>query len=274
VTGEPRDGKAPRPASEPPPAPTAGAAGAADGGSDGGASRGGVMLEMRGVHAGYGRIDVLHGIDLLLGKTEVLVVLGPNGAGKSTLLKVASAQLRPRAGSVMIGGRVVGRTRTEKLVREGLCAIPEGRGVFPNLTVEEHLRMWTYRGGVARAAITRRAFERFPALADRRTQLAGTLSGGEQQMLAVTRALCPGVNLLLLDELSMGLAPLVVAELYAFVAELAASGVTVLVVEQFAQVALAVATRAAVLVEGRIVLAGSPEEAADAAAGAYLALSD
>jgi branched-chain amino acid transport system ATP-binding protein len=238
----------------------------------GGASPGGMMLELRAVHAGYGRIDVLHGIDLLLGKGEVLVVLGPNGAGKSTLLKVASGQIRPRAGSVMIGGRVVGRTRTEKLVRDGLCAIPEGRGVFPNLTVAEHLRMWTYRGGVGHASICASAFQRFPALSDRRSQLAGTLSGGEQQMLALTRALCPGVNLLLLDELSMGLAPLVVGELYRFVAELAANGVTVLVVEQFAQVALAIATRAAVLVEGRIVLTGSPAEAAQAAAGAYLAV--
>lgn len=241
--------------------------------SEGGASPGGVTLELLGVHAGYGRIDVLHGIDLLLGRGEVLVVLGPNGAGKSTLLKVASAQIRPRSGSVRIGGRVVGRTRTEKLVRKGLCAITEGRGVFPNLTVEEHLRMWTYRGGVDRASITARAFERFPALSKRRSQLAGTLSGGEQQMLAVTRALCPGVNMLLLDELSMGLAPLVVGELYGFVAELAADGVTILVVEQFAHVALAIATRAAVLVDGRIVLSGAPAEIAQAAAGAYLAVS-
>lgn len=230
----------------------------------------GQPIAIAGLRAGYGRIEVLHGIDLDIAPGEVLTVLGPNGAGKSTLLKVVSGQLRAMGGSVTVGGRRVDGTPPERLARDGLCAIPEGRGIFPNLSVDEHVQIWTYRGGVDRVELAGRIFDRFPILGERRRQLAGTLSGGEQQMLSVSRALCPGVAVLLLDELSMGLAPKVVSELYRFVAELAAASVTVLVVEQFARVALGVATRAAVLVEGRVVLSGMPSEVADAAGEAYL----
>jgi branched-chain amino acid transport system ATP-binding protein len=230
----------------------------------------GAEISIVGLRAGYGRIEVLHGIDLAVGPGEVMTVLGPNGAGKSTMLRVICAQLRPMAGSVTIGGRRVDRSRPERLAREGVCAIPEGRGVFPNLTVGEHLQMWTYRGGVRLGDLSSRVYERFPVLGERRRQLAGTLSGGEQQMLSVSRALCPGVAVLLLDELSMGLAPLVVTELYRFVAEQAASGVTVLVAEQFARVALGIATRAAVLAEGRLVATGTPAEIGASAGDAYL----
>jgi branched-chain amino acid transport system ATP-binding protein len=230
----------------------------------------GGRVVVEGLRAGYGRIEVLHGIDLAVEPGEVAAVLGPNGAGKSTLLKVVSGQLRPLAGTVTAGGRRVDRTRAERLARAGLCAIPEGRGVFPNLTVAEHLQMWTYCGRVRQGELATRVFERFPVLGERRKQVAGTLSGGEQQMLALSRALCPGVGILLLDELSMGLAPLVVAELYRFVAEMARSGVAVLLVEQFAHLALKVASRAAVLAEGRIVVAGTPAEIAAGAGDAYL----
>ena len=230
----------------------------------------GPAVEIAGLKAGYDRIEVLHGVDLTVGPGEVLTVLGPNGAGKSTLLKVVSGQIRPMEGTVTIGGRRVDRTRPERLARQGVCAIPEGRGVFPNLSVVEHLEMWTYRGGVRLHDLADHVYARFPVLGERRRQLAGTLSGGEQQMLAVSRALCPGVEVLLLDELSMGLAPMVVTELYRFVDELAGSGVTVLVAEQFARVALGISTRAAVLADGRVVATGLPAEIAAAAGDAYL----
>jgi branched-chain amino acid transport system ATP-binding protein len=229
-----------------------------------------VSIAVEGLRAGYGRIEVLHGIDLAVEPGQVLAVLGPNGAGKSTLLKAISGQIRPAGGTVQVGGRRVDGTRPERLARSGLCAIPEGRGVFPNLTVADHLQMWTYRGGVRHDDLATRVFERFPVLRERRRQVAGTLSGGEQQMLAVSRALCPGLQVLLVDELSMGLAPLVVAELYGFVAELAAGGATVLLVEQFAHVALGIATQAAVLAEGRIVASGTPAEIAASAGDVYL----
>jgi len=151
-----------------------------------------------------------------------------------------------------------------------VIAIPEGRGVFPNLTVRDNLRMWTYRGGVNSAEVEARAYEQFPRLKERRKQLAGTLSGGEQQMLAISRALAGETRVLLLDEISMGLAPIVVGRLYELVAAVAAGGVTVVLVEQFAETALGVADRAAIMLHGRIAHEGTPREMADAAQGAYL----
>ena len=227
-------------------------------------------VTVEGVCAGYGRIEVLHGVDLVVPAGSVFALLGPNGAGKSTLLKVVSGRLRATRGSITIGGRPVGHRTAETLVRHGLCSIPEGRGVFANLTVRENLRMWTYRGGISIGDVEERAYEVFPRLASRSRQLAGTLSGGEQQMLAISRALVTAPEILLLDELSMGLAPLVVAELYEVVGRLAASGVTVVVVEQFVTTVLTVATRAAIMVHGRVAREGSPAEMADAALGAYL----
>jgi branched-chain amino acid transport system ATP-binding protein len=201
----------------------------------------------------------------------VFALLGPNGAGKSTLLKVISGRLRSGAGEVLIGEVPVGRTPTGKLAKNGLCAIPEGRGIFPNLTVRENLRIWTYRGGLSVKDVEESTFATFPRLQERRRQLAGTLSGGEQQMLAISRALVTSPNVLLLDELSMGLAPLVVAELYELVGALARRGMTILLVEQFVTTALSVATQAAIMVHGRIEQEGSPQEMADAALSVYLA---
>ncbi|MHB8463239.1 MAG: ABC transporter ATP-binding protein, partial [Acidimicrobiales bacterium] len=158
----------------------------------------------------------------------------------------------------------------DALARAGVCRIPEGRGIFPNLTVIENLRMFTYASSLAFGEVEERAFTRFPRLGERRGQLAGTLSGGEQQMLAMSRALIADRGVLLLDEISMGLAPLIVAELYAFVESLAAEGTTVLLTEQFAQTALAVADYAAVMTHGRITMVGQPADVADAMSETYL----
>jgi branched-chain amino acid transport system ATP-binding protein len=227
-------------------------------------------IVVSGVHAAYGRIEVLHGVDLVVPPGSVFALLGPNGAGKSTLLKVISGRMRPSTGQVHIGDRLVGKSPPERLAREGVCAVPEGRGIFPNLTVRENLRIWTYRGGLTARDVEERTFATFPRLKERRRQMAGTLSGGEQQMLAISRALVTGPSVLLLDELSMGLAPLIVNELYELVGGLAGSGMTILLVEQFVATALSVATRAAIMVHGRIQQEGTPEEMADAALRVYL----
>ena len=228
-------------------------------------------VSVKDVRAAYGRIEVLHGVDLVVPPGSVFALLGPNGAGKSTLLKVISGRMRPSSGEVLIGDRSVGKTPTEKLAKSGLCAVPEGRGIFPNLTVRENLRIWTYRGGISVKEVEETTFSTFPRLKERRRQMAGTLSGGEQQMLAISRALVTSPQVLLLDELSMGLAPLIVAELYELVGALAKRGMTILLVEQFVTTALSVATRAAIMVHGRIEQEGSPQEMADAALSVYLA---
>jgi branched-chain amino acid transport system ATP-binding protein len=227
-------------------------------------------VAIEGVRAGYGRIEVLHGVDLIVPAGGIFALLGPNGAGKSTLLKVIGGRVPNTHGTVRIGDQMVDGRSSEELVRLGLCSIPEGRGVFANLTVRENLRMWTYRGGVSMADVEAKTYEVFPRLRDRHRQLAGTLSGGEQQMLAISRALATDPKVLLLDELSMGLAPLIVADLYETVGRLAARGTTVLLVEQFVTTALGVADRAAIMVHGQIVDQGTPDEMADAAQGAYL----
>jgi branched-chain amino acid transport system ATP-binding protein len=227
------------------------------------------VIELRRVHAAYGRIEVLHGVSMSVRAGEVLALLGPNGAGKSTALKVASGRLVPSAGCFHVLGRHVNGIRPDVLARAGLCTIPEGRGVFPNLTVAENLRMVTF-GGKSRRAVEEHAFARFPRLAERRRQTAGTLSGGEQQMLAMARALSTEPAALLLDEISMGLAPIIVDELYELVARIAAEGVAVMLTEQFAKAALAVAGRVALMAQGRIVAAGTPGDLPDDLAHAYL----
>jgi branched-chain amino acid transport system ATP-binding protein len=172
---------------------------------------------------------------------------------------------------VLVDGADVSKKSPDYLARSGVCSVPEGRGIFPNLTVQENLRMWTYRGaGVRRAEVEEKAFARFPRLAERRKQMAGTLSGGEQQMLAMSRALSTNPRLLLLDEISMGLAPIIVSQLYELVAQIAAEGFAILVVEQFAQTALKVADRAAVMIQGRIEMEGSPAEVGASVADLYM----
>ena len=224
------------------------------------------------LRAAYGRIEVLHGVTLEVPAGGACALLGPNGAGKSTLLKVLSGSLAPTGGHAEVDGVDTAKLAPERLARRGICSIPEGRAIFPNLTVTENLTMCTYRGpGLKAGDLEARTFERFPRLAQRRKQLAGTLSGGEQQMLALARALYTNPSVLLLDEISMGLAPLVVAELYGLVGELVGKeGLTIVLVEQFAQAALAIATQAAVLVNGRIVKSGDPQAVGASLAETYL----
>ena len=217
------------------------------------------ILEVLDLRAAYGRIEVLRGVDLTVPKGAVVALLGPNGAGKSTLLKVISGQMAPTSGDIHLAGVHVTDAKPDELARLGLTTIPEGRSVFPNLTVEENLRLMSY-AGVSAEAVLDTAFSYFPRLHQRRDQLAGTMSGGEQQMLALSRALASDPALLMLDELSMGLAPLIVEELYDTVAEIAASGVSILVVEQFARTALRVSDYAAVMQGGRVVATGEPDE--------------
>ena len=226
-------------------------------------------MELRGVHAGYDGIDVLHGVDLVVGAGEVVAILGPNGAGKSTTLKVLAGLLPASAGDIIIAGRRVNGARADDLARRGLCLIPEGRGIFPNLTVRENLWMMTHRGQ-DRAQIEERSLARFPQLAQRIDQTSGTLSGGQQQMLAMARGLATDPALLVLDELSMGLAPIIVDELYDTVAQVAAEGTSVLLVEQFARIVIDVADVAVVLVQGHVVDAGRPHDIEDRLSQAYL----
>jgi branched-chain amino acid transport system ATP-binding protein len=227
------------------------------------------VLELRGVRAEYEGIEVVHGVDLDVPGGSVMAVLGPNGAGKSTMLRVVAGLHAASAGDVYMAGRRVTGARTDQLARRGACLIPEGRGVFPNLTVLENLRMVTY-AGVALEEIEAATYTRFPRLQDRRSQLAGNLSGGEQQMLALARALATHPALLMLDELSMGLAPTIVTHLYDIVADVARDGVSILVVEQFANMVLRVADRAAIMVHGRVVATGSPGEIRAELTRAYL----
>jgi branched-chain amino acid transport system ATP-binding protein len=228
------------------------------------------ILELRNVRASYGSIEVLHGVNLSVGRGEVVALLGPNGAGKSTMIKVVSGLLRPTSGQLVVGGRDVTGAAASALARAGLCTIPEGRGIFPNLTVRENLLMATFSGHKL-SDIEESTYARFPRLSERRTQLAGTMSGGEQQMLSLARALATNPVIFLLDELSMGLAPLIVAELYQQVAAIAAEGVSVLVVEQFARTVLGVADQAVLLAHGKVQVAGKASEIGeDVLAGAYL----
>lgn len=228
-------------------------------------------LELRGVHAAYGRIEVLRGVDLVVPTGSVFALLGPNGGGKTTTLKVINGRLTPTAGCVHIGGVHVNGASTARLARAGVCSVPEGRGIFPNLTIDENLLLVTYSDeGRSAADIRDLAFERFPRLGERRDQVAGTLSGGEQQMLAMARALTVDPSLLLLDELSMGLAPVIVESLYEAVVELARSGITILLVEQFARMALPVADYAGIMLHGRIDVVGEPADIADDLDEAYL----
>ena len=219
------------------------------------------LLELRGVEARYGGLQALHGINLSVGEGEVVAVLGANGAGKTTTLRAISGTVRTSGELVFAGERLP--RRPEAVARAGVAHVPEGRGTFVELTVEENLRLGAYvrrdRAGVK--ADQERVLKRFPILADRRRQAAGSLSGGEQQQLALARALMQRPRLLLLDEPSLGLAPILVTELFRVIGELnEEEGLSVLVVEQNATLALSASSRAYVLEVGRVAVAGTSDE--------------
>jgi branched-chain amino acid transport system ATP-binding protein len=219
------------------------------------------LLEIQGLHAGYGRSSVLHGVDLSVNEGELVALIGSNGAGKSTLLKAVIGLNAPTSGSVTYAGQDITRFKPEKLVATGVALVPEGRLLFGPMTVEENLELGAYsarRSPVGELAVRlRRVHELFPVLAERSSQPAATLSGGEQQMLAVGRALMSEPNLLLLDEPSLGLAPRVIGEIFSALDTLRSQGMTVLLVEQDARLALRHADRGYVMRTGRVVLHGT-----------------
>jgi branched-chain amino acid transport system ATP-binding protein len=223
------------------------------------------VLRLEGVHAGYGRVEVLRGIDLEVRAGELVCVLGANGAGKTSTLRAISGLLPARAGRITLDGTDIGGRDPAEILRAGIAHCPEGRRVFPHMTVEENLAMGAYvrRDRAAVATDLARVCEHFPILADRRRQPAGTLSGGEQQMLAIARALMARPRLILFDEPSLGLAPTIVETTFAVIGDIRRDGTTVLMVEQNAYLALRMADRAYVMEAGRIVLAGAARDLLD-----------
>ena len=219
-------------------------------------------LELSGIRAGYGRAEVLHSVDLTVPEGATVVLLGPNGAGKSTLLK-AVAGLLPVQGEIRFAGAGVTRMAAYARARRGICLIPEGRGIFRRLTVRENLVVHA-DAGKAKAGIERAA-GLFPILGERLDQVAGTLSGGQQQMLALARAFVTDAPLILADELSMGLAPVVVDQIFDALAVLRREGRSLLLVEQYVERAVAVADSVSILAKGRIVFTGEPTECSSGA---------
>jgi branched-chain amino acid transport system ATP-binding protein len=222
------------------------------------------LLAVSGLAAGYGTSEVLHGIDLEVAPGEIVTVLGSNGAGKSTLNRTISGVLRATRGSIRFAGQAIERETPATIVARGLIHVPEARCVFPNLTIEENLDLGSYRRGRARRESNRaRVFATFPRLAERRSQRAGTLSGGEQQMLAIGRGLMAEPQLLILDEPSLGLSPRLVEELFALIRRINSEGIALLLVEQNVVQCLEVARRAYILEDGTFVLQGNAADIRD-----------
>jgi branched-chain amino acid transport system ATP-binding protein len=223
------------------------------------------VLEVRELHVSYGPVPAVRGIDLDVADGEAVAVLGRNGAGKSTTLKCVAGLLPAERGTIRLAGRDVARVPAERRTGLGIALVPEGRGIFPQLTVRENLAMGAYhrkKWGRGLAADIERVAERFPRLADRMGQQAGSLSGGEQQMLALGRGLMSEPTLLLVDEPSLGLAPVVVEQLYDLFNDLRSEGLAVVVVEQYVELALGFADRAYVLEKGRVAVGGGAKELA------------
>ncbi len=216
------------------------------------------VLAVSGLRAGYGAVEILRGVDLTVREGEIIAVLGANGAGKSTLNRALSGVLRPWGGSIRFAGAMIERERPSAIVARGLIHVPEGRRIFPNMTVRENLDLGAYRRGRARREPNRqKVFSIFPRLAERQSQRAGTLSGGEQQMLAIGRGLMAEPRLLILDEPSLGLSPLMVEELFSLIKAINAEGIAFLLVEQNVVQSLDVAGRACILDNGAVVLEGN-----------------
>ena len=233
----------------------------------------GCILQVNDLHVYYGSIHAVKGVSFSVNEGEIVTLIGANGAGKSTVLNTVSGLLHPRSGSVFFAGADLKGVAPHRIVERGLAQVPEGRHVFLQMTVEENLEMGAYtQPGSNVAPGIADVYARFPRLKERRRQVAGTLSGGEQQMLAMGRALMSRPKLLMLDEPSMGLAPILVEQIFDIIRELHAAGTTILLVEQNAQAALSVADRAYVLETGRVTLSGTGKElmASDAVRKAYL----
>ena len=219
------------------------------------------MLAILGLRSGYGKIEVLHDVDLTIDRGQIVTLIGANGAGKTTLLKTISGLIRPTAGSIEFDGQSIVRWPPHKIVGLGLSQVPEGRAILKRMTVLDNLRMGAFvRKDSEIGRDIDAVFERFPALAERRNQVAVTLSGGEQHMLAIGRALVARPSLLLLDEPSLGLAPKFITRIFLTLRELKSEGKTILLVEQNARQALQVADRGYVMERGRIVISGSGQE--------------
>ena len=223
-----------------------------------------VMLDIKDINVFYGAIHAIKGISLTVNEGEIVTLIGANGAGKSTTLRTISGLLKPKSGSITFLGNEIGGMSANKIVREGISQVPEGRRIFAEMSVMENLELGAFirtdADGIA--SDLEMVFKRFPRLNERRAQLAGTLSGGEQQMLAMGRALMSRPKLLLLDEPSMGLAPLLIREIFSIIEDINKTGTTVLLVEQNANMALSIANRAYVLETGRITLSGDAKELA------------
>jgi branched-chain amino acid transport system ATP-binding protein len=217
------------------------------------------VLSVRGLTVRYGQMTAVHDLSLDVGEGELVVLLGANGAGKSSFLKTVMGLERAADGTVELNGRALGKAPSHQRVARGLGYLPEGRGVFPTMTVEENILAGLQSMG-RKAYALETAYTLFPRMGERRKQMAGSLSGGEQQMLSLSRALAGDPKLLLLDELSLGLAPAIVVQLFAKIAELRDSGRSILLVEQFAHAALKIADRAGVMVRGRLTKLGSAAE--------------
>jgi branched-chain amino acid transport system ATP-binding protein len=219
------------------------------------------MLSVKNLRSGYGKIEVLHGIDIDILQGQIVTLIGANGAGKTTLLKTISGLLRPSGGSIAFEGESITRQPPHRIVENGISHVPEGRAILKRMTVIDNLRMGAYtRSDAEVARDIDAALTRFPVLSERRMQMAGTLSGGEQQMLAIGRALVARPRLLLLDEPSLGLAPKIVTQIFLTLRELKNEGKTMLLVEQNARQALRVADHGYVMERGRIVIKGSGQE--------------
>ena len=231
-----------------------------------------MMLKVDDIHVYYGQIHAIKGVSFEVHEGEVVSLIGANGAGKSTVLKTISGLLRPKSGTITFLGNDITHTEAYKLVNRGLAQVPEGRRIFLQMTVRENLDMGAYTQKDVSEADMEAVFRRFPRLKEREKQIAGTLSGGEQQMLAMGRAMMSRPKLLMLDEPSMGLAPILVEQIFDIIREFHASGTTILLVEQNAGKALAIADRAYVLEQGRITLSGTGADlaASDAVKKAYL----
>lgn len=224
-----------------------------------------MFLEINGIDVYYGAIHALRGVSLYVGEGEIVTLIGANGAGKSTTLRAISGLLKPKNGSIRFRDKDITHLAAHKIVSEGISQVPEGRRVFANLSVKENLEMGAFRrknkAGIS--ADIDKVYSLFPRLSERQKQLSGTLSGGEQQMLAIGRGLMSNPKVLLLDEPSMGLAPLLVKEIFNIITEINKQGTTILLVEQNANMALSIASRAYVLETGAIVLSGSARELAE-----------